>query len=97
MNSNNYHSLSLFFALLFITIVAAPTLVMSINDNVDITIFYGENDEEEKENLKLLFEKESIDSENQPMIESEKKNDGYTFKTYPNPHFNLIFPPPDLI
>ncbi len=50
------YRIAVFFAILFITIVSAPTIILSIDDSVDATIFLGENDEEEKENMKLLFD-----------------------------------------
>ena len=68
----------------------------SIDDSVDATIFLGENDEEEKENMKLLFDVASSDSKIQNINKSSKDSDAYTFKKYTKPHLNLIFPPPDL-
>ena len=56
------YRIAVFFAILFITIVSAPTIILSIDDSVDATIFLGENDEEEKENMKLLFDVASSDS-----------------------------------
>ncbi len=90
------YRIAVFFAILFITIVSAPTIILSIDDSVDATIFLGENDEEEKENTKLLFDIASSDSKIQNINKSSKDSDAYTFKKYTKPHLNLIFPPPDL-
>ena len=64
------YRIAVFFAILFITIVSAPTIILSIDDSVDATIFLGENDEEEKENV-IRLEKEK---ENQKLAE-EKNTD----------------------
>ena len=97
MNLSIRHKTATFFALLFMVIVSAPAVIMSIDDTIDVTFFYGENEEEEKENLKLLFDVTSLDSESQDINKASTDSDGYTFKKYSKPHLNLIFPPPDYI
>lgn len=87
------HKIAMLFAIFFIAIVAAPTLIISMDDNVDVTFFFGENEEEE--NLKLLFEITTTDSENQILVKNSDNRDSYTFKNYPKPHLNLISPPPE--
>lgn len=87
------HKIAMLFAIFFIAIVAAPTLIISMDDNVDVTFFFGENEEEE--NLKLLFEITTTDSENQILAKTSDNKDRYTFKNYPKPHLNLISPPPE--
>ena len=87
------HKIAMLFAIFFIAIVAAPTLIISMDDNVDVTFFFGENEEEE--NLKLLFEITTTDSENQILAKTSDNTDSYTFKNYPKPHLNLISPPPE--
>ena len=69
------YRIAVFFAILFITIVSAPTIILSIDDSVDATIFLGENDEEEKENMKLLFDVASSDSKIQNINKSSKDSD----------------------
>lgn len=87
------HKIAMVFAIFFIVIVTAPTVIISMDDNVDVTYFFGENEGEE--NLKLLFEISVVDSENQSLIKTIDDGDGYTFKNYPVPHLNLISPPPE--
>ncbi|ARV10766.1 hypothetical protein BTO05_09595 [Winogradskyella sp. PC-19] len=97
MGINRLQKTATFFALLFVIIVSAPTVIMSIDDSIDVTLFYGENEEEEKENLKLLFDVISLDSESQDISKTTTDSDVYTFKKYSKPNLNLIFPPPDYI
>lgn len=97
MNLINRHKLATFFALLFMIIITAPTVAISLDDNADVALFFGENEEEEKENLKILFDFASSDSDLQDVVKESFNNDEYTFKTYSKPHLNLIFPPPDYI
>ncbi|RZN83645.1 MAG: hypothetical protein EVB11_04275 [Winogradskyella sp.] len=96
MNQKFRHRTAIFFALLFMAIASAPTVILLMDDSADVTFFYGEN-EEEKENLKLLFQIPFIDSENQANAKSKRESDVYAFKKYPKPHLNLIFPPPEHI
>lgn len=96
MNNNHHHKLALFLGLLFITIIAAPSVMLSMDDNADVTIFFGENEEEEKESLKLLFDVETLDTEQNIVATYSNNSDQYFFKKYPLPHRNLVSPPPDL-
>ncbi|WP_299115987.1 hypothetical protein [uncultured Winogradskyella sp.] len=91
------HTTAIFFAFLFIAIVSAPTLILSIDDTADVAVFFGENEEEEKENLKLLFDITVVNEEQQSISDALKMNDSYFFKSYQKPHKNLISPPPDWI
>ena len=86
------------FAILFIVVVSAPTVLVSIEDSVDISCFLdiGEEEEESK-NLKLLFDKNFEQTEDLLVVKSNTHVIGYTFKTYPKPQLNLIVPPPDFI
>lgn len=98
MNSNHNHKLALFFALLFITIVGAPSIIISMDDSVDVTIFYGESEEEEeKENLKLHFEFPELETENSEIVKSILNEESYLFKSYQKLYKNVHIPPPDYI
>ncbi len=88
---------AIFFAILFMAIISAPLVIVSIDDSIDITFFYGENEEEEKEGLKLLFEITSQDLENCFSDLNSHRDIGYTFKKYSKPHLNLVLPPPEFI
>ncbi len=77
-------------------IISAPTIVTSIDDSVDVSCFFGIGEEEESENLKLLFENNIEFSDDHHFVIKTRDNlIGYKFKTYPKPHLNLISPPPE--
>lgn len=92
--------IALFFAILFIAFTAAPTLLVAVNDSVDVSVYFGsaEEEEQEKENEKT-FELIILDSRNlerQNYLSFGDENIAYFYKTYPKPHLNLISPPPDV-
>ena len=90
--------IAVFFTILFMVVVSAPTILVSIDDSVDISSFYGIGEEEEEsKNLKLLFDNNFEQTEVFLMVKSNAHVIGYTFKTYPKPQLNLIVPPPDFI
>ncbi|WP_231850257.1 hypothetical protein [Winogradskyella sp. PG-2] len=78
-------------------IISAPSIIMSFDDTIDITCFYGENEEEEKESLKLLFEISTENLEDFFVYNSSEFNNKYAFKSYSKPHLNLVLPPPEFI
>ncbi|WP_339751379.1 hypothetical protein [uncultured Winogradskyella sp.] len=79
-------------------IIVAPTIITSMDDSVDISCFFGIGEEEEEnENLKLLFENNLELSDDFFVIKTNTNLIGYAFKTYPKPHLNLISPPPEFI
>jgi len=87
---------AIFFIFLFAAIISAPTVIMSMDDSVDITSFYSLNEEEESENLKVIFEGYQSIELNLDNLKNTQRL-GYIFKAYPKPHLNLIFPPPEFI
>lgn len=98
MQKGTKYKTAIFFTILFMAIITAPTIIVSIDDSVDISCFYGVGEEEEEsENLKLLFENYLENSEDLFVVKTNVHLIGYTFKTYPKPHLNLIFPPPEFI
>ncbi|AUC82846.1 hypothetical protein [Lacinutrix sp. Bg11-31] len=89
--------ISIFFTILFLAIITAPSIIMVLDDTVDISVFYSLSEEEEEvQNLKLLF---SNNEEELDYLSNVLKtnNLGYFFKNYSKPHLNLISPPPDFI
>jgi len=90
--------IAVFFAIFFMVIVSAPMILVSIDDSVDISCFYGIGEEEEEsKNLKLLYDNNFEQIEDLLAIKSNTLVIGYTFKTYPKPQLNLIVPPPEFI
>ena len=95
MQKSLKYRIAVFFTILFMALISAPAIILSFDDSADISGFYGVNEEEENENLKLVFENNFDDSESFFVIKTDGHLIRYTFKTYPKPHLNLIFPPPE--
>lgn len=90
---------SLLLSSLFLLFLTAPTVIVMIDDSIDISSFYASSEEEEKGSEKnkekelLFFELDTTDLD---FASSEVENNlGYYFKNYPKPHLNLISPPPE--
>jgi len=86
--------LTVLFAIFFMTVTVAPSIIISLDNNVDVTCFYGDNEEE---NLQYHFEILATLTENSLVSDTETNTDSYTFKSYPKPYLNSVFPPPDNI
>ncbi|WP_370000943.1 hypothetical protein [Winogradskyella sp.] len=78
-------------------LISAPTVILSIDNSADVSIFYSITEEEENEKLNLVIEDFSSGNEELFLDESQSKIDGYTYKIYTKPHLNLISPPPEFI
>ncbi|REE83721.1 hypothetical protein BX611_1016 [Lutibacter oceani] len=87
-------TVSIFFTVLFLGIISAPSIIISIDDSIDISALYNISEEEETNNLKLVMSEidEVVDS--YPVTFKNQKL-GFQFKKYPKPHVNLISPPPE--
>ncbi len=88
---------SIFFTVLFLALITAPSIIIAMDDTVDVSVFYSLSEEEEEhKNLNLAFVLEDMEDAFYEAL-SINKNLGYHFKTYPKPHLNLISPPPEFI
>jgi hypothetical protein len=91
--------ISILLSLLFLLFLTAPTVVLLIDDSIDVSSFYASSEEEEKGSEKnkekeLVFS--DLDLSDLGITTPEVENNlGYFFKKYPKPHLNLIFPPPE--
>ncbi|GAA3559251.1 hypothetical protein [Snuella lapsa] len=92
-------SIAIFFTVVFMGFIVAPSIIIALDDTIDTSIFYSMAEEEENGKSKkgeLTFSLEANDystfddSKNQLHL-------GYRFKNYPIPHLNLISPPPERI
>jgi hypothetical protein len=96
--SRNIVSIS--FSIVFLVFLIAPTIIAMMDDSTDISIFYTSSEEEEKGIEKnkevevLFFEIENAQFD--IAVLKSKNYLGYCFKTYPKPHLNLIFSPPEV-
>ena len=99
----NKSILAIFFSFLFLSLALAPTVLMAIDDSIDISFFYDISEEEEEKEGKegnKEFEKfvVEVDTSIESFITSKNREHlEYAFKTYQKPHLNLIFPPPEFI
>ncbi|MCD2258493.1 hypothetical protein [Psychroserpens luteolus] len=97
------NQLAIFFSIFFLSLTTAPTIVMVVDDSMDVSFLYDISEEEEEKKGKdknKEFEKFLIDSDKDlddfPALKKANNLD-YAYKTYPKPHLNLIFPPPEFI
>ena len=93
--------LAIFFSFVFLSLVIAPTILMSIDNTIDISFIYDISEEEEEKGKEGNKEIEVFVVEFASEVEGflTSINRGhleYAFKTYQKPHLNLIFPPPEL-
>ena len=71
---------AVFFTIILMALISAPSIILSIDNSCDVTSFYSLAEEEENNHVKLLFDNSVEDSDD--IFESHKKrNDiGYAFK-----------------
>lgn len=89
-------NIAIFFTVLFMAIIATPTVIIVLDDTIDISVFYSISEEEEKNKLELVY-LETKEEGNSFIDFLKRKKTAYYFKKYPKPHLNLISPPPDFI
>ena len=87
-------TIAILFSILFVAFITAPTIIIAVDNSVDVSIFYSIT-EEENENLKLPFPDNGFNGLENLITLDTKENSGYYFKNYPKPHLNLISPPPE--
>ncbi|WKB82671.1 hypothetical protein QYR09_06450 [Cellulophaga lytica] len=85
--------ISIFFTLLFLAFLSAPTIITMVNDTIDISAFYSFSEEEDNCAKKYL----SVDnfSETNVSYVLKRETQGYSDKKYPRPLINLVSPPPE--
>ena len=91
--------IAVFLTILFMAIVSAPSIIVSVDDSVDVSILFGCTEEEEKENeSEKTFELVIDELKNHSAILdflNEQSQLSYRFNIYPKPHLNLVSPPPE--
>jgi len=94
-------SIALFFTILFVAVITAPTIIAAIDNSIDISILYSCTEEEEKEseNTKTFELVYSVSGNDEiPSCTSITLNTlSYRSNDYSKPHLNLVFPPPEFI
>ena len=94
--------IAIFFSFVFLSLVTAPTILLAIDDSIDISYLYDVSEEEEEKGKEgnKEFEKFVVDSDSEIegfVTSNNREHLEYAFKTYQKPHLNLIFPPPEFI
>ena len=84
------------------SLITAPTILVAIDDSIDVSVFYSITEEEEKKGNEKNKEFEVLviisNSDFEGFNSADNKEDlEYQFKTYSKPHLNLISPPPEFI
>ena len=88
------NTIAIFFSLLIVALISAPSIIIAFDDSVDISVFYSVTEEEETSKIKLPSPTNLNDTDS--LVACKKVEDiVYFFKTYPKPHLNLISPPPE--
>lgn len=93
----NKNAIATLFIVLFMAIIAAPSILVALDDTIDTSIFFSINEEEEEngeiKNIKVFF---SLQPNNYCLFQDLKKLQylGNRCKYYPKPYLNLISPPP---
>lgn len=94
------NTISIMLSMIFLVFLVAPTIIVIVDDSIDISMFYSASEEEEKgseknKNSEIVFS--DMDTyESDFLSNNTENNTGYYFKNYQKPHLNLISPPPDL-
>ncbi len=93
--------ISIFFSIVFIFLITAPTVLTIIDKNANIELFFEYSEEEEKG--KETNKKIEIFFSDVPVMHSDHQTSSetsvlrYIIKSYNTPHLNLILPPPEVV
>ncbi|MGY0391079.1 hypothetical protein ACW5R3_00795 [Bizionia sp. KMM 8389] len=87
--------IAILFSVLFVTFITAPSIIVAVDDSVDVSMFYSIA-EEENENFKFPLSNNNHDDFDGVFTTESKEYLGYYFKNYTKPYLNFISPPPDL-
>ncbi len=92
---------SLILSIFFLVFLVAPTIIVMVDDSVDVSLFYAVSEEEDNcieknKDIEVLFT--DCHTFLLAFVSNNKVNDIiYYNKKYSKPHLNLISPPPDII
>ena len=90
------HKITIFFIVLFMLFITAPSIILVIDDSADVSRFYSISEEEEIGHTKLLVISDYMSSDEMTSSSSTLSH-FYFSKEYSKPHLNIIFPPPELL
>ena len=88
-------TVAIFFTVIFLGIISAPSIIVVIDDSIDISVLYSLSEEEEETNNLKLVVSEIDEDTSSYLVSLKSEKMGYHFKKYPKPYINLIIPPPE--
>ncbi|TYC13440.1 hypothetical protein ES677_06835 [Bizionia gelidisalsuginis] len=93
-------SLSIILVFLFVGFLVTPTVIVAINDTVDVSGFYNATEEEEQNNIfknSVVFQLSQTNELLTFQLAKGKAHILYRFKNYSKPNLNIISPPPEYL
>jgi len=93
-------TIAIFFSLLFVTLVTAPTIALVMDADYDVSILLETNEEEEKEGKESLKDIEVkvlqiLQKSSSDILSSQISILGFYSNTYSSAHKELVSPPPE--
>ena len=92
------NTIAIFFSLLFIVVISVPSIVVVLDDSIDVSMYYSTSEEEkgseETKEQELLFFSLNTSELNFSSTKPER-NIEYFFNNYSKAYTNIILPPPD--
>lgn len=94
------NKIAVFFSIVFLTFIIAPTIITMVDNAVDISFIYSNSEEESSSKLseksKIILSPLKI---SEFVFSSSKKISAttHTDKNYTNPYLNMVFPPPECL
>ncbi|MEP0212748.1 MAG: hypothetical protein ABJD66_06020 [Cellulophaga sp.] len=84
---------SIFLAILIVGIIITPTVLLHLDDNIEISVTINSGEDEECNSLEIISS-----TTNWTFLHPFKSTivPVYCSKNYSKPHFNLLLPPPEL-
>ncbi|WBU90497.1 hypothetical protein [Cellulophaga omnivescoria] len=84
---------SLFLAILVVGFIITPTVLLYVDDNIELSVTYKSAEDEECKSLEIIVSNNNWTFTNpfKPLAIPS-----YYYKNYTKPHFNLLLPPPEL-
>jgi len=96
----NKNKITVFFSIVFLTFIIAPTIISVIDSSVDISFIYSNSEEEpgtqKGEKEKVVLSPIKI---NEFLFSSIKRVNALSHinKNYTKPYLNMVFPPPKIV
>lgn len=87
--------IAVLFIVCFLSITTAPTVILSIDKSIDISMFYSFGEEDDSEVFKLTLKKTDLELKFENLNNINSKSSSYQITKYQKPFLNLDSPPPD--